>query len=412
MKLTNQKAKELKKDFPLLQKKERGKELVYIDNAATTQKPKAVIDAVCRYYLAENANIHRGLYKISEIATLHWEKAHASVASFIHADPEEIIFTRNATEGINLVSYCLPALFRMRKEIVVTALEHHANLVPWQECAKRHGLILKVIAMKPDFTLDYKDAQKKITEQTALVAMNHISNALGTKNDVQYLISLAKKNGAFTLVDAAQSAPHTPINVRKMGCDFLAFSSHKMLGPTGLGVLYGRKELLAQMPPFMTGGDMIRTVSYQDATWNDLPMKFEAGTPHIAGAIGFAEAIKYLQEVGMETIEAWEGELLSYALKEFQKIKGVTVYSTGPEKSAGILSFNIKGVHAHDVASILGAEGICIRGGHHCAMPLMGALGIAGTCRASFYLYTTYEDVDRLVAAVKKVKSIFGIEKR
>ena len=405
--MKEEKIEELRKDFPLLQKKIHGKPIIYLDNAATTQKPQAVIAAVKRYYEEENANVHRGVYALSQEATELYEGAHKVVGAFINAEPEEIIFTRGTTESINLLAYTIHSLIPDGKnEIVLTEMEHHSNLVPWQQFAKRHGFTLKYISLKEDYTLDYDDAKEKITDKTAVVAFTHISNALGTINDVSLLITLAKEKGALTVIDAAQSAAHLKIDVQEMGCDFLAFSAHKMLGPTGIGALYGRKELLENMEPFHYGGDMIRTVSFEDATWNKLPMKFEAGTPHIAGAVGFAEAIKYLQNVGMEEISKWEKELLAYALDKIKDVEGVEIYNAGVEKSAGIVSFTIKGVHPHDVASLLDDEGICVRGGHHCAMPLMSILGVVGTLRASFYLYTTLSDIDVFVTSLQRAKEL------
>ena len=403
MKITNEKAKDIRKDFPIF----NNKSLIYLDNAATTQKPGVVIKAINDFYKNENANIHRGVYKLSEQATIRYEEAHKIVAEFINADSQEIIFTRSATESINLLAYTLGSLIN-RKEIVLTEMEHHSNLVPWQQLAKRNGLKIKFIKIKDDFTLDYEDAKQKITNKTAILSISHISNALGTINDVKKLIKLGKRVDAITIVDAAQSAAHIKIDVKDLDCDFLAFSSHKMLGPTGIGALYGRKELLEKMTPFNFGGDMIKKVTYENAEWNALPMKFEAGTQNISGAIGFAEAIKYLKNIGMENIEKWEKELLKYALNKIKDIKDIKIYNAGVKNSAGILSFNLNEVHAHDVASLMGDEGVCIRGGHHCAMPLMEKLGITGTSRVSFYMYNTFEDVDLFIEALKNTKGVFN----
>ncbi|MDO8642606.1 MAG: cysteine desulfurase [Candidatus Woesearchaeota archaeon] len=408
--ITDQQTQELRKDFPLLRTKMNDKKLVYLDNAATTQKPKQVIQAIKEFYEKDNANIHRGIYTLSEQATQRYEDAKKTVAGFINARPDEIICTRSTTESLNLLAFTLPELFTgkdERTEIVLTEMEHHANLVPWQQVAKRKGWTLKFIRMKEDFTLDYEDAKKKISEKTAIVSVGHVSNALGTINDVETICRIAHEKGALFIVDAAQSAPHMPIDAKKIGCDFLAFSGHKMCGPTGIGVLFGRKELLEKMPPFNTGGDMIRKVTYENAEWNDVPMKFEAGTPNIAGAIGLAAAIEYLKKIGMENIEAHEKELLKYTLEKIKKVENITIYNAGIENSSGILSFNFKNIHAHDVAAVLSDEGICIRGGHHCAMPLMNKLGIAGTARASFYLYNTTKDIDRFINALKKIQKLF-----
>ncbi len=408
----DQHAQELRKDFPILRTKMNSKRLVYLDNAATTQKPKQVINAIREFYEKDNANIHRGIYTLSEKATQAHENARKIVAEFINSQPDEIIFTRSTTESLNLLAFTLLEIISgkndaQKNEIVLTEMEHHANLVPWQQAAKRKGWTLKFIKMKGDFTLDYQDAKNKITEKTAIVSVGHVSNALGTINDVELLCKQAHEKGALFIVDAAQSAPHMPIDVKTIGCDFLAFSGHKMAGPTGIGVLFGKKELLEKMPPFNTGGDMIRKVTYENAEWNNVPMKFEAGTPNIAGAIGLAAAIEYLKKIGMKNIEAHEKELMMYALEKIKTVKNITLYNTGSEKSSGILSFNFNNIHAHDVAAVLSDEGICIRGGHHCAMPLMGRLGVAGTARASFYCYNTTKDIDRFIKALKKTQKLF-----
>ena len=394
-----------RKGFPLLQRKINGKRIIYLDNAATTQKPGTVIESIRRYYSTSNANVHRGVYALSQEASQQYEAAHQAVGKFINASPEEVIFTRGTTESINALAYTLE--IPRGSDIVLTEMEHHSNLVPWQQCAKRNSCSLKFIRMKDDFTLDYADAEKKITNKACVVSLAHVSNALGTGNDVKKIVSMAKKHRAITIVDAAQSVPHMPVDVKELGCDFLAFSGHKMCGPTGIGVLFGKRELLESLSPFQFGGDMIRKVKYQDATWNGLPMKFEAGTPNIEGAIGLKAAIGYLQEIGMSNIEQWEKELCSYAREKLGKIEGVELYAPPPKQGTGILSFNVEGIHGHDVASILDTGNMCIRAGHHCAMPLMEKLGIAGTCRASFYLYNTHEDVDYLVQGVKKVKRVF-----
>src|SRR3989338_2799596 len=401
MRIDNSKAKELRQDFPIFSSR---KNLVYLDNAATTQKPEAVIDAISDYYKSSNAKIHRGVYKLSQEATEKYEASHKQVENFIGAGNNEVVFTRNATESINLVSYGFDRTFKGKNDIVLTEMEHHSNMVPWQQFAKRNNLRLKYIRVKEDFTLDYDDAEKKITDKTAIVAASHISNALGTVNDVKMICSLAAKSGALSLVDGAQGAAHSEVDVKSIGCDFYAFSGHKMLGPTGTGVLYGKKELLEAMAPFNFGGDMISKVTYEDAEWNSIPMKFEAGTPNISGGIALSEAIGYLKKAGMKSIERWENDLLKYAM---ENMKNVKKYNPGLGKSAGILSFNLDNVHAHDVASILDMHDVCIRGGHHCAMPLMNKLGVAGTARASFYLYNTYEDIDMLVKGINEAEKVF-----
>ena len=386
----------------------KGRKVVYLDSGATSQKPQVVIDAINQYYRLENANIHRGIYRLSETATRIWSEAHEVVARLIGAKAEEVIFTRNTTEALNLLSYTLLPLLQGRTEIVAGAMEHHANLVPWQQMAKRHGLTLKIIPMLADFTLDMTAAQQLIGSKTAIVAIGHVSNALGTIHDVHKLFAWAKALGALTVLDAAQSAPHLNLDVGKIGADFAALSAHKMLGPTGLGFLYGRRDLLEQMQPWQFGGDMIAEVSYDDAKWNELPMKFEAGTPHIAGAAGIVAAIGYLKSVGLEAIGAWEKELLKYAIAELGDVPGIKLYSAGEQRSAGILSFTLATVHPHDLASLLSDDEICVRAGHHCAMPLMGRLGVSATARASFYLYNTFEDVDMLKVGLIKAVELFG----
>lgn len=407
MTITNDKAKEIREDFPIFSTQMYGKPLVYLDNAATTQKPNLVINTVNEFYAEQNANVHRGVYYLSQEATEMYEKAHKTVAQFIGAQEQEIIFTRGTTESINLLSYTLHELIGKRKEILISEMEHHSNMVPWQQFAKRNNLTLKYISMKDNFTLDYDDAKEKITEDTAIVSVGHISNAMGTVNNIKKICTLAKDQGSLSIIDGAQGAAHTQVDVNDIGCDFYAFSGHKMLGPTGIGALYAKKDLLEKMPPFNYGGDMIRKVTYQESTWNDLPMKFEAGTPNIAGGIGFAAAVDYLQKIGMDNIQNWEKELLKYTLEKLKDMEDLEIYNPGQQNSAGILSFNLKQVHAHDVASILDIQGVCIRGGHHCAMPLMDKLNLTGTSRASFYIYNTYEDIDTLIKGLKEADATF-----
>ena len=404
MKLTNDRAEQIKKDFPIFGN--LTKPLIYLDNAATTQKPQSVINRLTRFYTFENANIHRGVYKLSEDATVHYEQSHEQTSTFFNTSPQEIIFTKGTTESINLLSHTIAPLLE-GNEIVLTEMEHHSNLVPWQQFARRHNLKLKFISMKDDFTLDYQDAANKITENTALVAFQQVSNALGTIHEAKKIIALAKNHNALTLIDGAQGAPHHHTDLRSLDCDFYACSAHKMLGPTGLGILYGNKKHLERMSPYQFGGDMIRTVSFTNATWNDLPMKFEAGTPPIAAGIAFSEALSYLEHIGVEHIAAWEKELLHHALDRISEIKDAKFYSAGADQSAGIISFTMGKAHAHDVGSLLGDSGVCVRGGHHCAMPLMEKLGIAGTVRASFYLYNTTQEIDIMVEALKEVDHLF-----
>jgi cysteine desulfurase/selenocysteine lyase len=405
MKLNNDEAKKLKKNFPIF-KNNPG--LIYLDSAATSQKPESVIKAMTSFYENENANVSRGLYDLAEKATKRYEEARETVAKFIGAESKEIVFTRNATEAINLLSYTIESLVKYeRNEILLTEMEHHSNLVPWQQLAKRKGMRLKFVKIRENFTLDIADLKSKLTNRTAIVALTHASNVLGTINPVKEIIELGKSMGAITVIDASQSIQNIGIDVKYFGCDFLVFSSHKMLGPTGIGVLYGRKELLEQMRPFNFGGGMIKRVSLEDAEWADIPQKFEAGTQNIAEAIGLGEAIKYIQDIGIENIHNWEKELTKYALNKMKEIPGLVVYNPGSEKSVGIVSFNIEGVHPHDVADLLNSQGIAIRAGHHCAMPLMKILGVSGTCRASFSIYNTFEDVDALVKCLKRIQEKF-----
>ncbi len=406
MKLNNQTAKKIKKDFPIFK---NHKELVYLDNAATSQKPKQVIEAIKNFYENLNANIHRGVYPLSEEATKKYDDSRKIIADFINANFNEIIFTKNITESLNLLAYTMDSIISKEKnEIVLTEMEHHSNLVPWQQLAKRNNMKLKFIKMKDDFTLDLEDAKQKITDKTAILSFTHVSNVLGTINQIKELIKIAKEKEVITIIDAAQSVLHMKIDVKDLDCDFLAFTSHKVLGPMGIGVLYGKNKLLEKLRPFNFGGDMIKTVSYESAEWNKVPEKFEAGTQNVAGVIGLAEAIKYIQKIGVDNIGKWEKELIKYALEKIREIKGIKIYNPGIEKSSSILSFNLDNIHPHDVASLISDDGVCIRAGHHCAMPLMKKLGISGTCRASFCFYNTFEDVDKLIEGLKKVKEKFG----
>ena len=398
--------KGIRKDFPILNRKVNGKRLIYLDNAATTQKPRQVIEAMDKYYRENNANVHRAIHQLSEEATQLYEKAHKDAARFINASGmEEIIFTKNATEGLNLCAYSLTSSLKKGDEIVLTQMEHHSNLVPWQQLAKQRGLSIRYIPITKKGELNDEAFQKTITKKTRIVAVAHVSNTLGTINDVRAISKIAHENGALFVVDGAQGVPHLKVDVRKLDADFLAFSGHKMLGPTGIGVLYGKKELLEKMPPFLMGGGMIREVTWKDSSWNDLPWKFEAGTPNVAEAVGLSAAISYLESIGMDDVEKRERELVKYALKRLASIKGLESY--GPVKRAGVFSFNINGVHAHDVSAILDSEGIAIRGGHHCTMPLMGLLGVAGTSRASISVYSTEEEINALAWGIEKVKKVF-----
>ena len=399
----------IRKDFPILQRKVHNKPLVYLDNAATSQKPKQVIDAIVNYYNSYNANIHRGIHKLSEEATLEYEKAHEKVAEFIGADGmEEIIFTKNTTESLNLLAYSLTLSLKKGDEIVLTEMEHHSNIVPWQQLAKQRGLAVKYIKINEEGELDAKSISESITQKTKIVSATHASNVLGTINPIQEISKIARENNALMVVDGAQSVPHMKVDVKSIGCDFLAFSGHKMLGPTGIGVLYGRKELLEKMNPFLYGGDMIREVKFDGTTFNHLPWKFEAGTPNIAAGIGLGAAVDYLNKIGMGKIRMQDKELTEYAMKKLNEIGGVIIYGPKEERGA-VVSFNIDNVHPHDVSEILDSEGIAIRAGHHCCMPLMKLLDVQGTARTSFYLYNTKEEIDKLIEGIKKVKEVFGV---
>jgi len=416
-------AEDIKKDFPILRTNMNGKPLTYLDNAATSQKPECVIKATERYYSTENANVHRGVYMLAEIATGLYESTRLSAARFIGAvdgeqqplysddgDIAEIIFTRGTTESINLVAYSWgDDNVKEGDEILVSMLEHHSNLVPWQELCKRKGATLKFIPIDENGEMKTDSLDDLISDKTKLVAVSMISNALGTITPVKEIVRRAKKVGAVTLVDGAQAAPHMPVNVRDLDCDFFAFSAHKMLGPTGLGVLYGKKEILEKMNPFLFGGDMIREVDLYDSTWNSLPHKFEAGTPNIAGVAALTPAIEYLLDLGMENVFNHSRDLRDYAVSRLRELPKIHIYAEHAKNFSGIVSFNIKGVHAHDVASVLAEENVAIRAGHHCAQPLMDLMGESATARMSFYVYNTREDVDRAVRAVQKVYEIFKI---
>ena len=406
MKLNNQTAKKLKQDFPIFKNNPK---LIYLDNGATTQKPRQVINAIKEFYEKYNANVARGFYKQAERAMEQYQNARKIVAGFINAHPEEIIFTNNTTDSINSLAYAIESMIPEGKnEIVLTEMEHHSNLIPWQQLALRKNMQLKFIKIRDNFTLDLEDAMQKITKKTAIVSLTHVSNSLGTINPVEEIVKIAKSRGSLTLVDATQSVPHMKVDVKEMDSDFLVFSGHKMLAPTGGGVLYGKKEILARLPPFNFGGGMIKSVSKESAEWADIPEKFEAGTPNIASAVALAQAITYLDKIGIDNIHRWESELMKYLIESLKKVGDIVLYSAGLKNSSGILSFNIKGIHPHDVASILDSYDIAVRAGHHCCMPLMKRLGISGTVRASLYFYNTYEDIDKFISAVEKTKEKFG----
>lgn len=396
-------------DFPLLQRSVRGMPLAYLDNAATTQKPQAVIDSEARYYTEINANIHRGVHWLSEQATLAHEAARERVRTFINArEACEIIFTRGTTEAINLVAQSYGrAKLGPGDEVLISGLEHHSNIVPWQMVCQQTGAVLKVAPIDDTGTVRMDEFRRLLGARTRLVAVSHVSNALGTINPLAEMIALAHAQGVPVLVDGAQAVAHTPVDVQALDCDFYAFSGHKLYAPTGIGVLFGKRALLDAMPPWQGGGDMIRTVSFEGSTWNDLPYKFEAGTPNIAGAIALGAAIEYLCGVGLEAVAAYEHELLVYGTALLQEIPGLRLIGTAAHK-AGILSFEIDGLHAHDIGTVLDTDGIAIRAGHHCAMPVMEFFGVAATARASLALYNTREDLDRLVQALRKAVEMFA----
>ena len=399
----------IKKDFPILKRKINGKKMFYLDNVATTQKPLEVINAVSNYYKTSNANIHRGAYLLSQESSEIYENTKKEVAKFIGAKKwQEIIYTRNATESINLVANSLvkSRILVDGDTILTSRMEHHSNLLPWTQL-KNDGINTEFIELTKNGELDYFDFEAKLKKfKPKLVAVTHISNVLGTINKVDLIVKKAHENGALILIDGAQAAPHKKINVNKMNVDFYVFSAHKMLGPFGIGVLYSKEEILDKMQPFILGGDMVDQVGYANVSWNSLPWKFEAGTANVAGAIGLASAIKYLEKIGLENIETHERALTKYAIKELEKI-GCVIYGPSAEKRAGLVAFNLKNVDPHDVSSMLDIEGIAIRSGMHCAQPLMNYLGAKeGTCRAGFYIYNSTKDVDKLVKELKKIQKI------
>ncbi len=407
--------KRIREDFPILKREVHGKPLVYFDNAATTQKPQAVIDALVEYYSSYNANIHRGIHALAEEATAKYEATRQNVADFIGApDASNIVFTRNTTESINLVAHAWGRKFLTAgDEIVLSTMEHHSNLVPWQTLAKEKGAVLRFIDIDDDGQFVQDDIERHIGAKTKLVAVTHMSNVLGTINPVREIADLAHQHGALVLLDGAQSVPHLPVNVQELDCDFLAFSAHKMLGPTGVGVLYAKGELLEEMDPFLGGGEMIRRVQLEESTWNDVPWKFEAGTPNIAGVCAFSAAIDYLSELGMENVRAQEIEMVQEAVRRVANVPGVTVY--GPESAerrGGVVAFNVEGVHPHDLGTVLDHHGVAIRAGHHCAQPLMDRLDVVATARASFYVYNDKEEFDALIEGIEEAARMFSVPVR
>ncbi len=398
----------IRQDFPTLQEKVRGRPLVYLDNAATSQKPQVVIDAITRYYLSVNSNVHRGVHFLSELATQAYESARGRVRQFLNAAHDrEIIFTRGTTEGINLVAHSLGrSRIRAGDEILISAMEHHSNIVPWQMVCEERGARLRVIPITDAGELILEEYDRLLKDRTRLVAVAHISNALGTINPVKQIIGMAHRRGIPVLLDGAQAAPHLRVDVQDLDCDFFALSGHKMFGPTGIGILYGKADLLEAMPPYQGGGDMISAVTFEKTLYNSLPYKFEAGTPNIAGAIGLGVAIEYVQRIGMDRIAAHEAGLLAYGTELLSAIPGLRIIGTAKEK-AGVLSFVLEGVHAHDIGTILDHEGIAIRAGHHCAMPVMKRFGVPATARASLAFYNTRGELDALAKGLHKVIEVF-----
>jgi cysteine desulfurase / selenocysteine lyase len=404
-------ASRLRADFPIFEQQFHGKPLAYLDSAATSQKPRQVLDALRTFYETSYANVHRGVYELSERATAGYEGARQKVAAFVNAPSErELVFTRNATEGLNLVAYAWGLVNLGPGDLViVTELEHHSNFVPWQYIAKRTGADFRMIPLDDQGELDLGELDAVGEGGTVrVIACNLVSNSLGTINPVERISAWAHERGAIAVVDAAQAAPHKAIDVQALGCDFLAFSSHKMCGPTSVGALWGRRELLEAMEPFNLGGHMIRAVRFEETTWGEVPAKFEAGTQPIAEAVGFGAAVDYLSGVGLDAIERHEHELAAYALERLGELPGVKVYGPPAERRAGIVSFNVEAIHPHDVAQVLDLEGVAIRAGHHCCQPLMQKLGVAATNRASFYLYTLSDEIDRLVEGLHKAKKVFS----
>ena len=406
----------VREDFPILLRKVNGKQLIYFDNAATSQKPESVIEAIADYYRTSNANVHRGIHTLSQEATEKFEEVRKKVAKFVGANSErEIVFVRNATEGINLVAYSWGRLnISAGDEIVLSVMEHHSNFVPWQKLAEENSAVLKIVPIDEEGKLDLLAFERALTKKTKLVSIAHVSNVLGTINPIKRITDYVKRNTqALVLVDGAQAVPHMPVNVSNLGCDFYVFTGHKMLGPTGIGVLWGREELLEKLPPFLFGGEMIREVDFGKTTFADIPWKFEAGTPDVSGVIGLGAAIEYLENVDVENIRKYEEKITQYALDRLQEEDLVTVY--GPKNSidrSGVISFNLADIHAHDLADILDSEGVAIRSGHHCAQPLMKFLGINSAARVSFYIYNTKEEVDKFMDALQVAKKTFGLTKK
>ena len=398
----------IREDFPILRDRVNGHPLVYLDSAATSQKPESVVRAISQYYLHANANVHRGVHALGELATEIFEQARLDVARFVAADPRGAVFVRNTTEGLNLVAQ---AFARPRlgpgDRIVATLMEHHSNLVPWQQVREQTGCQLEFIGLTDEGRLEWADVERLLQPPTRLLAVTHLSNVLGTINPISELVEMAHREGIQVCVDGAQAVPHMPVDISALGADFYAFSGHKMLGPTGIGVLWGRPELLEEMPPFLTGGSMISVVQLDHTTWDEVPHKFEAGTPDIAGAAGLSAAVSYLEEVGMEAVRRHSVELTDYAIEALSEVPGLVQYGPRGEDRLGIVSFNLEGIHPHDVGTILDREGVAVRAGHHCCQPLMRRLGVAATTRASFQLYNRGDEVEALLGGLEQVGRIF-----
>ncbi len=407
---TNPKVSSLRSLFPVLERQVHGKPLVYLDNAATTQKPLAVIQALDNYYRHYNSNIHRGVHTLSEEATTAYEEARTRIARFINAaSDKQTIFTRNATEAINVVAHSWGrANLGPGDEVLITEMEHHSNIVPWQILQEQLGFTLRYVPITDGGLLDLSDLDTLLNERTKLFAFVHVSNVLGTINPAAQLVQAAHAVGALALIDASQSVPHMPVDVQALDADFLVFSGHKLCGPTGIGILYGKRELLEAMPPFMGGGDMIREVKMSGSRWNTLPYKFEAGTPAIAEGIGLGAAVDFLQEVGMDWIWQHEHALTSYAYERLAQVEGLRIIGPGPEQRGGLVAFTLNDIHPHDLSAVLDNDGVAIRAGHHCAQPIHDRLGIVASARASFYLYNTFEEVDKLVVGLEKAGQIFA----
>lgn len=400
----------IRNDFPILFQEVNDEPLVYLDNAATTQKPKQVLDVLRHYYETDNANVHRGVHTLAERATADYENSREKVRAFINAkETAEVLFTRGTTTGLNWLARSYgDAFIKDGDEIVISYMEHHSNIIPWQQLAQRSGATLRYLPLTAEGFIDLDEAKTIINEKTAIVSLAYVSNVLGVINPIKELAALAHSNGAVMIVDGAQATPHMQVDVQALDADFFAFSGHKMCGPTGIGVLYGKRSLLEQMEPVEFGGEMIDFVRLYESTWKELPWKFEAGTPNIAGAIALGGAIDYLNEIGMDTIHQYEQELVAYVLPKLQAIGGVTIYGPqDPEHHTGVIAFNLDGIHPHDVATALDMEGVAVRAGHHCAQPLMNYLDVPATARASFYFYNTKADADRLVQAIQATKEFF-----